>query len=153
MSILESMRSPYRSAILVLAGVAAVAAVLYFSQTSPRLPYQDSFSSGRTKEWHAYAGSWETHDGTIRNLSEELGAKLLTGSPEWTDYSLDADNVTHVSAHAGRGQHAGEVEPYRVAIRGPAPSSWWIGSPVASPVIRWTQARQTEVSSNACACR
>jgi len=85
------MRSPYRSAILVLAGVAAVAAVLYFSQASPRLPYQDSFSSGRTKEWHAYAGSWETHDGTIRNLSEELGAKLLTGSPEWTDYSVDAD--------------------------------------------------------------
>ena len=40
------MRSPYRRAALVLAGVAAVTSVLYFSQASPRLPYQDSFASG-----------------------------------------------------------------------------------------------------------
>jgi signal transduction histidine kinase len=75
-------------------GLAVVAVALgahYFSRTSARLPYQDSFSSGRTGEWRAYAGNWETHEGAIRNLSEEGGAKLITGSSEWTDYSVEAD--------------------------------------------------------------
>ena len=82
---------PRRYRILILALTAMASSALYFSRTSPRLPYQDSFSSGRTGEWRAYAGNWEINDGTIRNLSEERGAKLITGSSEWTDYSAEAD--------------------------------------------------------------
>ena len=67
------------------------AGVLVFDRTSLSLPYRDSFASGRTGEWQAYSGSWETVDGTIRNLSEERGAKLITGSSEWSDYLLEAD--------------------------------------------------------------
>jgi len=89
--VLEEIRSFVWVMILGLAVITVAGGVLYFSRTSPRLPYQDSFSSGRTGEWRAYAGSWQTHEGAIRNLSEEGGAKLITGSPEWTDYSVEAD--------------------------------------------------------------
>jgi signal transduction histidine kinase len=88
---MEKIRSRDRIQMLGLALITMASGVLYLSRTSPRLPYQDSFSSGRTGEWRAYAGNWETHDGAIRNLSEEAGAKLITGSPEWTDYSAEAD--------------------------------------------------------------
>jgi len=83
--------SRYRVIILGLAVIAVASSVLYFSGTSPRLPYQDSFSSGRTGEWRAYGGNWEIYEGAIRNLSEERGAKFVTGSPEWSDYSVEAD--------------------------------------------------------------
>jgi signal transduction histidine kinase len=88
--VMEKIWRP-RTVILALAVFVVGAGVLYFSRTSPGLPYQDSFSSGRTGEWRAYAGSWETHEGAIRNLSEERGAKLITGSTEWSDYSVQAD--------------------------------------------------------------
>jgi signal transduction histidine kinase len=89
--VFETIRGQYHVIALGLAVIAVAAGVLYFSRTSHRLPYQDSFSSGRTGEWRAYGGSWETHEGAIRNLSEERGAKLVTGSPQWSDYSVDAD--------------------------------------------------------------
>jgi signal transduction histidine kinase len=89
--VLEEIRSLYWVMILGLAVITVAAGVLYFSRTSPRLPYQDSFSSGGTGEWRAYGGNWGTHDGAIRNLSEERGAKLVTGSTEWTDYSVEAE--------------------------------------------------------------
>ena len=76
----------------VVFGLVLIALVwFYFLGVTPRLPYQDSFASGTTGEWRAYAGNWETDDGAIRNLSEERGAKLITGSPEWSDYSVEAD--------------------------------------------------------------
>jgi two-component sensor histidine kinase len=59
---------------------------------APRGPhYSDSFASGGTAEWHAYGGSWDSYQGTIRNNSDERGAKLITGSAAWRDYSVDAD--------------------------------------------------------------
>ncbi len=36
-------------------------------------------------------GTWELVNGTMRNESDERGAKLLTGSPYWRDYSIEAD--------------------------------------------------------------
>ena len=55
------------------------------------LPYKDSFASGRADEWDAFGGTWEVGDGAIRNDSDERGAKLLTGSTRWENYSLEAD--------------------------------------------------------------
>jgi signal transduction histidine kinase len=55
------------------------------------LPYQDSFTAGTADEWHALGGTWELADGAIRNESDERGAKLITGSKSWRDYSLEAD--------------------------------------------------------------
>ena len=91
MRAIEKIRSRYPLAILALAVIVVTAAVLEFSLTSPSLPYHDSFASGKSGEWRAYAGSWETNEVVMRNLSEERGAKLITGSSEWSDYSVEAD--------------------------------------------------------------
>jgi signal transduction histidine kinase len=42
-------------------------------------------------EWTAVGGTWEIADGVIRNNSAERGAKLLAGSSDWRNYSLNAD--------------------------------------------------------------
>jgi hypothetical protein len=55
------------------------------------LPYRDSFAKGNADEWKAFGGAWELADGVMRNDSDERGAKLLTGSPYWRDYSIEAD--------------------------------------------------------------
>ena len=55
------------------------------------LPYRDEFAKGRADEWTALGGTWELADGSMRNDSDERGAKLLTGSLRWSDYSVEAD--------------------------------------------------------------
>jgi signal transduction histidine kinase len=55
------------------------------------LPYNDSFARGNADEWHAFGGTWRLSDGTMRNDSDERGAKLLAGSLNWQNYALEAD--------------------------------------------------------------
>ena len=55
------------------------------------LPYADSFAGNEADEWKSFGGTWATIDGSTRNDSDERGAKLITGSPYWKDYVLDAD--------------------------------------------------------------
>jgi signal transduction histidine kinase len=70
----------------------AVAGAAFYVIQVPREPhYRDSFGSGETAEWHAYGGSWDSYQGMIRNNSDERGAKLITGSSDWHDYTVDAD--------------------------------------------------------------
>jgi signal transduction histidine kinase len=86
-----------RTRLLVGAGIClvsalAVLAIWIFSKSSQRgLPYHDSFASGSADEWKAFGGAWEVVNGSIRNESDERGAKLVTGSRNWRNYSLDAD--------------------------------------------------------------
>ena len=71
---------------------------------SPRrgMPYRDSFAKGNADEWQAMGGTWELVSGEMRNNSDERGAKLLTGSPYWQNYSIEADvNLLGVSGDAG----------------------------------------------------
>lgn len=63
----------------------------FVNRPSGGLPYKDSFANGSADEWHAFGGTWALADGAIRNDSDERGAKLLTGSTEWGNYSLEAD--------------------------------------------------------------
>lgn len=42
-------------------------------------------------DWQSYGGDWEIVNGTIHNNSDERGAKLLTGSTHWSNYTLQAD--------------------------------------------------------------
>ena len=66
--------------------------VLAFRHSPARgLPYRDSFAKGNADEWKAFGGTWELANGSMRNDSDERGAKLLTGSSRWTDYSIEAD--------------------------------------------------------------
>ena len=63
----------------------------FINRHSRGLPYKDSFANGSADEWRAFGGTWELADGAIRNDSDERGAKLLTGSTQWENYSLEAD--------------------------------------------------------------
>jgi signal transduction histidine kinase len=47
--------------------------------------------AARMNEWKAVGGSWEIVNGVLHNNSYERGAKLLTGSSSWRDYTLNAD--------------------------------------------------------------
>ena len=84
---------------LILTAVAAViaVAVLYFSYLayvrSPGygLPYYDSFSAQKADEWEALGGTWSITNRVMQNDSDERGAKLLTGSPNWRDYVVTAE--------------------------------------------------------------
>jgi signal transduction histidine kinase len=77
-----------RWAIAVL--ILAFAIALYFVKP-PSLPYADSFAKGKADEWHSFGGAWTVSGGTMRNESDERGAKLVTGSPRWRDYVLESD--------------------------------------------------------------
>ncbi len=95
------LQDHFRRFLFVLASFAGVAALLlavlaiaYRLQT--HLPYRWPLSSatlatGRMHGWHAYDGSWRLVDGVIANNSDARGAKLMSGSPRWTNYALDAD--------------------------------------------------------------
>ena len=78
---------------LLMAITVSVLAGWFVYRHSPTrdLPYHDSFSGGNALEWKSFGGNWETVDGTMRNDSDERGAKLITGSRYWSDYSIEAD--------------------------------------------------------------
>jgi signal transduction histidine kinase len=75
-------------ALLALAGFGLRS---YLRSPNRGLPYRDSFARGNADEWKAFGGTWELADGAIHNDSDERGAKLLTGSTYWQDYSIEAD--------------------------------------------------------------
>lgn len=77
-----------------LLGVTLITVLLVMVyQRSPRrgLPYRDSFAHDSASEWKAFGGTWAVSNGTMRNDSDERGAKLITGSTRWRDYSIEAD--------------------------------------------------------------
>lgn len=55
------------------------------------LPYRDSFSNNKAAEWTPLGGAWQIDNGAVYNRSDEGGAKLVSGSPNWTDFQLSAD--------------------------------------------------------------
>jgi signal transduction histidine kinase len=63
----------------------------YLRSPTRGLPYSDAFASGKAEEWHSYGGTWEVVKGAMRNDSDERGAKLMTGSTHWRNYSIEAD--------------------------------------------------------------
>ena len=83
-------------AVWTIAGAAAMTAVvvglyLHLHSSNYKLSYQDSFVNRHADEWKSFGGTWELVDGTMRNSSDERGAKLLTGPRYWHNYSVDAD--------------------------------------------------------------
>lgn len=74
----------------------------YLRSPNRGLPYRDSFAKGSADEWKALGGTWELVNGVMRNDSDERGAKLLTGSPYWRNYSIEADvYLLGISGDAG----------------------------------------------------
>jgi signal transduction histidine kinase len=81
----------YAVAACAIAVLVALGVLAYLHSPRRDLPYKDSFASGTADEWNAFGGTWGIHDGGMRNDSDERGAKLMTGSPYWRDYSVEAD--------------------------------------------------------------
>lgn len=87
-----SQRLSFRAPALGLLALLALLGTPACQRGSTRgLPYHDSFSKGSAAEWKALGGTWEVVNGAMRNDSDERGAKLLTGSVGWRDYSIEAD--------------------------------------------------------------
>jgi signal transduction histidine kinase len=87
------LRARLTAGILISTAIAVAGASWFYfrSEHSWKLPYRDSFASGQADEWTAFGGTWQIADGAMRNDSDERGAKLITGSPDWRDYSFSAD--------------------------------------------------------------
>ena len=79
--------------VLLTAAVVAIGAGWAYLRSNQawKLPYRDSFATGQADEWTAFGGTWQIADGAMRNDSDERGSKLMTGSPNWQDYSFSAD--------------------------------------------------------------
>jgi len=75
----------------VIAAVVVAGVLAYLRSPARGLPYKDSFAAGTADEWNAFGGTWGIFDGGMRNDSDERGAKLMTGSPYWRNYSVEAD--------------------------------------------------------------
>jgi signal transduction histidine kinase len=94
----DSMKNLFRSlnllwyASLLLCAAGLSLGIFYYIHRAARdLPYHDSFSKDLAEEWTAFGGSWELEHGTMRNDSDEPGAKLITGSSNWSNNSLEGD--------------------------------------------------------------
>ncbi len=86
----------------VVLGVTLAGLHAYLRGPDRGLPYRDSFAKGKADEWKALGGTWELINGMMRNDSDERGAKLLTGSPYWHNYSIEADvSLLGISGDAG----------------------------------------------------
>jgi signal transduction histidine kinase len=64
---------------------------MYFNRPGYGLPYIAHFAPDVEDRWTALGGTWEVVDGSMRNDSNDRGAKLLTGSPHWKDYIVEGD--------------------------------------------------------------
>ena len=100
------MRVLFRDLIIfaaaVLAGLFATSGILHALHSPTRgLPYHDEFADGDASGWVAYDGNWTVQSGVMVNESNERGAKLITGSPYWTDYAMDADISLSNTGEAG----------------------------------------------------
>ena len=82
------------------------------------LPYHDRFASSDNEEWIAYGGNWEVQAGTIINESNERGAKLVTGSAYWQDYTVEADVSLQSLGDAGLVARVSDPEQGVDAYRG-----------------------------------
>lgn len=91
--------------IFLLAGavsfVVAKTTVALFHSPARGLPYSDRFATSDNSEWAAYGGNWKVEDGHMVNESNERGAKLVAGSPYWTNYILQADVALRSLGDAG----------------------------------------------------
>lgn len=79
------------TALAILVAAIAGGRIAYTRGASYGLPYEARFMPDTEDNWTALGGTWEVIDGSMRNDSNDRGAKLLTGSPHWKDYIVEGD--------------------------------------------------------------
>lgn len=113
--------------------------------------HRNSFvlATDRMDKWESYGGVWALEDGVFDNNSDERGAKLMSGSSDWTDVSLSADvrmdqeggdaglmirsNNEDLGVDAYNGYYAGLRASEGALIGGRSNYSWSEVPPVAMP--------------------
>lgn len=83
---------------------------LYLGRPGYGLPFHARFTADAEDRWTALGGVWEVADGSMRNDSNDRGAKLLTGSPNWKDYTVEGDLQLLGSGSAGLLARVSEAE-------------------------------------------
>lgn len=78
-------------AVLMLSAALAWLAFAWLHNPMRGLPLACTFQSGSLDNWQSFGGTWNVSHRAIRNNSDERGAKILTGSPYWKNYSIEAD--------------------------------------------------------------
>ncbi|HZL55646.1 MAG TPA: histidine kinase [Bryobacteraceae bacterium] len=79
------------AALSVLTAGSVGGRLLFISRPGYGLPYHAQFTPGVEDRWKALGGTWEIAAGSMRNDSNDRGAKLLTGSRHWKDYIVEGD--------------------------------------------------------------
>lgn len=107
------------AAMCVCVVLVAVVSLIRWRHTRPWLPYSDHFAQNQVSEWIPYGGVWHLHDGIVTNRSDEGGAKLVTGSPDWTDYQVTADvQMREYDGDVGLVVRAGNLRDGMDALQG-----------------------------------
>lgn len=133
----------------VALALAALAVLLVRHHAGSSLPYHDSFATHSAKEWQPYGGTWQLTNSTLFNRSDERGAKLIAGSANWSDYTMQADlemlgheGDVGVIVRAGKAERGiDSYNGYYVGLRslesalviGRADYGWMEAQPVAMP--------------------
>jgi signal transduction histidine kinase len=132
------------AALLLLCCVALIAIIqVHVSRNQYRL------RTNRLDTWNSYGGIWDLNGGLFDNNSYERGAKLMSGSYEWTDVSFSADvRLDHDTGDGGlmvraqneelgvdayNGYYAGLRPREGTLIAGRSNYSWSEVPPVAMP--------------------
>src|SRR6185312_4886983 len=141
----------WRTALIIPIGLILVGSLVVYAlrRVRARLPYHDRFAAHETEEWKPFGGTWEIADGAIYNRSDERGAKLITGSSKWTNYTLDTDlELIGHEGDVGVIVRSSQEEPgidsyngYYIGLRsvdsalviGRADHGWMEGRPVSVP--------------------
>ena len=69
----------------------AIGAIAYQSITSHGPTQRKIVSLDKQEDWQAFGGTWQYADDVMSNISDERGAKLMTGPEHWANYSVEAD--------------------------------------------------------------
>jgi signal transduction histidine kinase len=81
----------YTVSFTFLALIMGIFALVRYRSPNRGLPYHDHFTQARLNEWQQIGGTWSIDGDTVRNDSDERGAKLIAGSQFWTNYKAEAD--------------------------------------------------------------
>ncbi len=90
----------------------------YINSPGYGLPYHVPFLMEAKDRWTALGGTWEVLDGTMRNDSNDRGAKLLTGLESWSDYVVEGDVQTPGTGSVGLLARVSEAEVGENSLKG-----------------------------------
>lgn len=121
----------------------------FLKLSHPRLPYNDRFAEHSAAGWVVMGGNWQFNGDSVVNRSDEHGAKLVTGSDDWSDIALDADlklighagdvglmirvNDAEPGVDAYNGYYVGLRSYDRALVMGRADYGWMEGRPTEIP--------------------